>query len=42
MDWWDCCPHCGCNEDDRTGHDDTCRYGCNDESEDMKKETNAT
>lgn len=25
-----CCEHCGCT-DDRTGHDDTCSRGCNDE-----------
>lgn len=28
---FDCCSHCGCDEGDRIGHDDTCRYGCNDE-----------
>lgn len=26
-----CCEHCGCPEDNRDGHDDTCRYGCNDD-----------
>jgi hypothetical protein len=25
-----CCNHCECPPDSRTGHDDTCRYGCND------------
>jgi hypothetical protein len=25
-----CCTHCGCGEDGRIGHDDTCRFGCND------------
>lgn len=37
MNWMDCCVHCGCDEGDRIGHDDTCRYGCNDEPEAMKK-----
>lgn len=34
---FECCPHCGCDEGDRVGHDDTCRYGCNDKPEAMKK-----
>ncbi len=25
-----CCEHCGCLPDEREGHDDSCRYGCND------------
>jgi hypothetical protein len=25
-----CCEHCGCT-DDRTGHDDSCSHGCNDD-----------
>lgn len=37
MDWIDCCIHCGCDEDDRIGHDDTCIHGCNDEPEALKK-----
>jgi hypothetical protein len=28
--WAACCPHCECPPDQREGHDDTCRYGCND------------
>jgi hypothetical protein len=30
-----CCEHCGCEEGDRIGHDDTCSYGCNDEELDQ-------
>lgn len=37
MDWMDCCSHCGCDEGDRIGHDDTCIHGCNDEPEALKK-----
>jgi hypothetical protein len=29
-DWFPCCNHCGCAPEDQIGHDDTCRYGCND------------
>lgn len=29
-DWFSCCNHCGCDPDDRIGHDDTCMYRCND------------
>lgn len=25
-----CCSHCAC-QDERIGHDDTCKYGCNDQ-----------
>jgi hypothetical protein len=28
--WISCCAHCGCEGKDRIGHDDTCRFGCND------------
>lgn len=28
---WMCCKHCGCEDEERIGHDDTCKYGCNDE-----------
>jgi len=33
--WFPCCDHCLCGTPDgvwltRTGHDDTCAYGCND------------
>lgn len=28
-----CCEHCGCT-DERTGHDDTCAHGCNDDEMD--------
>lgn len=33
--WWPCCDHCGCGTPEgawheRTGHDDTCKEGCND------------
>jgi len=30
-EWFACCDHCECPRDDRVGHDDTCRHGCNDE-----------
>lgn len=30
---WACCSHCGCSEHDRIGHDDICRYGCNEQSD---------
>lgn len=36
VEWpFPCCDHCGCGTEggvwpDRTGHDDTCRHGCND------------
>jgi hypothetical protein len=26
-----CCEHCGCEADDRIGHDDSCWHGCNDQ-----------
>jgi hypothetical protein len=29
-EWQDCCDHCGCPPEQRDGHDDTCRFGCND------------
>jgi len=29
--WISCWNHCGCPPGQRTGHDDTCRFGCNDE-----------
>lgn len=28
--WEPCCDHCGCEGQERIGHDDTCAYGCND------------
>jgi len=31
--WWPCCQHCLCPPADRSGHDDLCRFGCNDPSE---------
>lgn len=36
QDWWNCCKHCGCEDVDQTGHDDTCTFGCNDNT-DIKK-----
>lgn len=31
--WIACCDHCGCEGDQRIGHDDTCSKGCNDTSD---------
>lgn len=28
-----CCRHCGCKSGERSGHDDTCSLGCNDEQQ---------
>lgn len=30
-----CCDHCGCRPGQRIGHDDTCRFGCNDTAVDL-------
>lgn len=30
LELFSCCDHCGCDRDDRSGHDDTCAHGCND------------
>ncbi|QBZ72349.1 hypothetical protein SEA_CIRCINUS_65 [Streptomyces phage Circinus] len=34
-EFFPCCNHCECPIDAREGHDDTCRYGCNDTQADI-------